>query len=272
MKKYKIVVMVLIAVLLALTACGKKKEITLENGNEKESNNEEYNTMFIELGLINDKENVEPYILDTDIREYELQYMCSVHTHNNDIADNYAYVEKSGIDPESIGVIEAYVSNGKIQEIIFDNIDFPFWEQKMVFDNMDEAMIEAGKIAEKYIDINEYVLTKYEKDGNYTFIYERYVDGIVSRERFRIDFGAEEQPFFGIRTMNIGKLENATLGDFDDSKAQEIALNKMKEKYGDYDFEIRQKVVNMVDGNIGVAYTYATADGGLSDVIFVYLK
>ena len=272
MKKCNIVVMVLTVALLALTACGKKKDITSENGNKKEENIREYNIMFIELGLIHDKEDVAPYTLDTDIGEYELQYKCSAHTYNNDIVDNYAYLEKSGIDPESVGMIEAWVSNDKIQEILFYNIDFPYWDQKMLFYNMDEAMIEAEKIAERYIDINEYVLTKYEKDGNYTFIYERYVDGIVSRERFRIDFAAEGPQLFGIKTENIGELKNATLGDFDDSKAQEIALIKMKEKYGNYDFEVVQKVVNIVDGNIGVAYTYATADGGLSDVIFVYLK
>ena len=114
-------------------------------------------------------------------------------------------------------------------------------------------------------------MTQYEREETYYFEYYRYVDGIKSDERFRVVFSGGGIPKIKIYTRNIGAYKDATLGDFDDTIASKLALDKMKELYGEDDYIFDSKYVSVVNGNIGVCYIYGNFETGLADSIFVYL-
>ena len=274
MKKYMIATVLLLVVLLIITGCGKK-EITSDstNGSGVEK---EYKITSVDPGIIETKkENVPPYKLKAGDKEYILDYCGSETDISNNVIDMYYCNVSPGIDDSRDGVIRVYLNSNRdneIKSLDFLNVDFPLWEQKMVFDTAEEALESANEIAEKYIDCEDYVLDTYETENRYYYKYIKYVDEIMSEERLKIALNKKDPGWVTIETNKLGEYKDATLGEFDDTQAQEVALGRMKELYGDYEYEITRKEVCTIDGNIGITYCYINRDMGVGEFMFLYLE
>ena len=268
----EIVLLMLIAI-LCITGCGKRNENVTGDLDDSKSE-KKYNTLLFETDIIHNKD-VEPYILKAGDKEYTLDYGSTlIDVHNDVINEYYCHLYDGGRNENISGTLRAQVdaSTNELVCVDFYNLEFPYWEQKMVCESQEEALKLSKEIAGKYINIDEYVVDFYESSGYYIFNCVRYVDGMPSEEVFEVHLAGKEPGLIRITTNNIGDYKDVTLGDFKDDEAQSVALEKVKELHGDFEYNISRKDVCYMDGKLGVVYCYCDDIREFGQFVFVYLE
>lgn len=268
--------LLIMVIVMCITECGKRKENVAENEINNEETTKEYKTLEYVSGIYK-RENVpSTYILEAGGKEYTLEYTISSNDETCDVMDEYKYIiEKGSYNESRKGIMHVFLNGSKNNEIFrleLLNFEFPYWEQEIIFDNSEEAFKELKEMAQKYIDIDEYVVEFYDTEDYYEIECIRYIEGIATEDYFVATFFKGADGMATITTNELGNYKDFDLGDFSDEEAQKVALDKMIELHGDHEYEISQKRICTVGDDVGICYAYVNEEIGIGQFIFVWLE
>ena len=267
-------IMVLLVLVIGVTACGKKKDGVDASDSGSSAEEKEYVAIILERDIEVEKKNEnETYEFTIGDKQYTAQYLRSSVNAAKKVKDLYRYNSRKETGEEG-GEITVMVEREEQERFCRMMIAKPeyFGIDIKNVSNTEEALLEVKEFAKQYIDIDDYELYDYSYDAEYNWEFNRYVDGVESEERFKIQYYKGPE-ILCISAEYIDKYKGASLSGMDVKKAEEIAFNKAKEVHGDDRvYYASRTYVCTIDGQIGVVFACATEDGGGNEVVFVYLE
>lgn len=204
MKKYVIILSVVLVISILLVGCNTKNKLSVFYVNETdlwETKSREHYT---------DKKITETISIEFENHSYSGKYDDSkVRFLTNYLTDNYKFEG---------GQFQLNADTGELTAICFY---LPLSKEKKI--SIEEGEKIAVNIAEKYIDISNYTLEKYETEYNYQFTFEKVLCGVSTGEKFSMSLTFDGK---------IESLAKIMLGAFPNPKETEKYEKRVKEVTG----------------------------------------